>query len=177
MANGYTGTFNGMECDFSIGDYIQKLKKQSRRAQKLAIKKAGQIVLNQTRKNLLSEIPSAKNKNPKYSDTIYDAPRLSIFSDYYKEQAKVHIMGSRKKDSGTFRAKMLEVGSYKTGKRTTKKSFSVKQKDGTIKTYPKGQNRGVLKGRYFFKKAVQSTKSKAEQVLKQTLSDLMAKIK
>ena len=63
---------------------------------------------------------------------------------------KIHSMGSRKKDSGTWRARFWAVG--------TKERNS------------DGRNRGSIKATNFFTKGVDSASSKAVQTLNNTFS-------
>jgi len=68
----------------------------------------------------------------------------------------VHILGSRKKDSGTFRARFFEKGT--------------KERDGD------GHYRGSIKATNFFGDAVSQTSSKAYNAINQTFTNEVQKI-
>ena len=109
------------------------------------------------RKRLRKELPSATRSKGKYSDTLISAIRTSVKEGNEGMDAKVHIMGSRSKTSGTFRTRFFEGG---TVERKTKKGYS----------------RGKIKPLYFFQNAIGATKNKVESTLDSELSKTIQKI-
>ena len=109
------------------------------------------------RKKLRKELPSATRSKGKYSDTLISAIRTSVKEGKDGMDAKVHIMGSRSKTSGTFRTRFFEGG---TVERKTKKGYS----------------RGKIKPLYFFQNAIDATKNKVESTLDSELSKTIQKI-
>ena len=77
--------------------------------EKKALRKAANELRKTSRANLRKELPKA-NKKGKYNDTLIDGVRSSVYEVTEGMEAKVHIMGSRKKTSGTFRARFFEGG-------------------------------------------------------------------
>lgn len=59
------------------------------------------------RKSIISNIPKATVRNPKYNDTLADAPR---FTKPDGSSLTVHALGSGATGSGTFRARFFEAG-------------------------------------------------------------------
>ena len=120
-------------------------------AQKRTLARAGRLLYKQTQQNA-SSVPKVRVANPKYSDTMYDGIRMSVQDDGdFRYWVKVHILGNRKKTSGTFRLRFFEGG---TVTRKTKK----------------GYNRGKIKPLNFFQSAVDSTKNKVQSTLDSELS-------
>ena len=69
---------------------------------------------------------------------------------------KVHTMGSRKKDSGTFRSRFFAVGT--------------KERDGD------GHYRGSIKATNFFSKGIDAASGKAVQTLNKTYTTELQKV-
>jgi hypothetical protein len=87
---------------------------------------------------------------------LIDAIRSTVFEDGNEVFFKVHVMGTRKKDSGTFRARFFEKGT--------------KERDGD------GHYRGSIKATNFFSNAVSQTSSKAYNAINQTFTNEVQKI-
>lgn len=119
--------------------------------QKKALRKAGNVVKKDAKSKLRQSLPNASKRNPLYSDTLLDAIRVSVWEDGNGAYSKVHTMGSKKKTSGTFRARFFEGG---TVVRQTKES----------------KNRGALSPINFFSSAVSSTKGEVESTIDKELS-------
>lgn len=124
--------------------------------EKKALRKAANVLRKQARSNFRKVLPMA-SKSGKYSDTLLQGVLSSTVEGKDGVDAKVHIMGSRKKTSGTFRARFFEGG---TQVRKTKK----------------GYNRGKLKAYNFFAPAVSSTKDKVLNTLDTELSKTIQQI-
>ena len=122
-------------------------------AQRRALSQSGRILLKKARQNAVSLVPNVRQPNPKYSDTMYDAIRMKVYQeDDFRWYFKVHILGTRKKTSGTFRLRFFEGG---TAPRKTRYEYT----DKLGRTYPAGQNRGSLRGTNFFSSAVSASES------------------
>ena len=116
--------------------------------ERAALRKSARILYDNTKINLLSSVPKPTQSNPKYTDTLVDAVRMAVHQDNTNNfYFVVHIMGTRKSGSGTFRTKFFEGG---TAPRHTKAPY----KDRLGRTYPAGLNRGSLKPTNFFATAI-----------------------
>jgi len=96
--------------------------KEMRKATKTALRKGAQVLSKNTKKQLRQKLRAASKRNPKYNDRLIDAVRYSV--DRKGNLAKVHIMGTQKKGSGTFRLRFFERGTkirtHKSGKKIGK---------------------------------------------------------
>lgn len=116
--------------------------------ERAALRKSARILYDNTKINLLSSVPKPTQPNPKYTDTLADAVRMAVHQDNTNNfYFVVHIMGTRKSGSGTFRTKFFEGG---TSPRITKSPY----KDRLGRSYPAGLNRGSLKPTNFFASAI-----------------------
>lgn len=93
-------------------------------------------IKNQAKSNLRKSVSGASASNPKYNDRLIDAIRSTVFEENNEMYFKVHVMGTSKKGSGTFRARFFEKG--------TKERNS------------DGHNRGSIQPTHFFTDAVSS---------------------
>lgn len=125
--------------------------------QKKVLRKAANVVKKEAKSRLRQALPNASKRNPKYSDTLLDAIKVSVWEDNNGAYSKVHTMGSRKKTSGTFRAKFFEGG---TGLRKTAKD----------------QSRGTLAPLNFFGSATTATKNEVESTIDTELSKVIQAI-
>ena len=109
-----------------------------------AIGKAEQELKKQTQANLSSSILLRGRSSGKYMDDIDDAVMASKVRGEYGEEleGKVHIMGTRKDGSGTFRARFLEKGTKERKARTYKG-----------KPLKKERSLGFIKPKWFFRSA------------------------
>lgn len=109
-----------------------------------AIGKAEQELKKQTQANLSSSILLRGRSSGKYMDNIDDAVMASKVRGEYGEEleGKVHIMGTRKDGSGTFRARFLEKGTKERKARTYKG-----------KPLKKERSFGFIKPKWFFRSA------------------------
>ena len=118
--------------------------------QRKALRKAANVLRTDARSKLRKALPNASKKG-KYSDTLVSAIMTSVKEGNEGMDAKVHIMGSRSKTSGTFRTRFFEGGTV-------------------VRQTKKGYNRGKIKPLYFFQNAVGATKNKVESTLDTELS-------
>lgn len=99
----------GLDIDSrAVDEYLNEIADSELR-HKLLMTATGKVASNVkklTQKNFILKLPSANRKGTKYNDTLKDAVRIA--KDKISGEYKVHIMGTRKKGSGTFRAKFFE---------------------------------------------------------------------
>ena len=138
-------------------------------AQKRTLARAGRLLYKQTQQNA-SSVPKVRVANPKYSDTMYDGIRMSVQDDGdFRYWVKVHILGNRKKTSGTFRLRFFEGG---TVPRKTRYSYS----DSLGRTYPAGLSRGQLRAYNFFSTAISMKEREVVESIKNNFLEEVAKI-
>lgn len=125
--------------------------------QRTALRKAANVLRTDARKRLKKDLPNATTSSSKYSDTLIQGIMTSVREGNEGMDAKVHIMGTRKKTSGTFRTRFFEGGTV-------------------VRKTKKGYNRGKIKALYFFKDAVGATKDKVQSTLDKELSKTIQKI-
>lgn len=150
----------------------ENFKKEVLKARKRGMNKAVSKIRNRTRSLIKSSFK--KSTSSKYNDTLAEGARVSK----YKESSLVgeaiagaHIMGIRKKGSGTFRLRFFENG---TAKRFVKDHDRKNRKNGG-KHKVKGHTTGRIKGKGFFKSAVASEISKATSIIEQELNKAIDK--
>ena len=82
--------------------------KEMMTAQRRALSRAGRLLYKAAKQNAASSVPKVRQPNPKYTDTMYEGVRMSVTQgDDFKWYFKVHILGTRKKTSGTFRLRFF----------------------------------------------------------------------
>lgn len=105
------------------------------------------------RQSLISNVPKATQRNPKYKDTLLDAVLISK-TNLTNQDRFVHAYGVRDKDSGTYRTRF----------------FNEQTKDRYQKTYKgkklkKKRFLGHVGGSLFFNKGVMNGKSQAQDMM------------
>lgn len=132
------------------------------RGRRKGMNKVATEIKKTTKQLVKSSLPKAASSNSKYSDKMIDAVRTTK----YKEStlvgeaiAGVHIMGTRKTGSGTFRLRFFEAGTSERFVKTHKR----KGKNGTYTV--KGHSTGKVDGKWFFKSAVNSRINEAEKII------------
>ena len=123
---------------------------------KRALNKAGGTIKKEVKKQFKTELPAATKRNPNYIDRLIDAVRSSKVKEKGLGELilKIHVMGNRKKGSGTFRARFFEGG---TQERFIKPGI----KDSLGRTYKKSRSIGRIKPLYFFRDSMSSINSAA----------------
>lgn len=145
------------EFEESLKISIQELKKQYK-----TILGAGAAELKkETKKELIAAVPAASRSSRKYDDRLIDAVRSFVMKDEENPEAYVHIMGTRKSKSGTFRARFFESG---TQERTIKSGkFS-------------GKKVGKIESKGFFEKAITRSGGKIVSAADSRLAEIIRKI-
>ena len=150
----------------------ENFKKEVLKARKRGMNKAVSKIRNRTRSLIKSSFN--KSTSSKYNDTLAEGARVSKYKDSSlvgEAIAGVHIMGIRKKGSGTFRLRFFENG---TAKLFVKDHDRKNRKNGG-KHKVKGHTTGRIKGKGFFKSAVASEISKATSIIEQELNKAIDK--
>ena len=115
-----------------IGAGIDAVSKVMSRAESAALRKGAQLLKKNTKSNLTST-GIRIGINPLYIDKLSDG----VMSSKVKEGSiVVHVMGTRKKGSGTFRLRFFEGGTKERYQKTWKgKKLRVPRRLGHIKAY------------------------------------------
>ena len=83
-------------------------------AVKRAMRRAAKAIKDQTVSNARAGIKTYNNhpNDPYHGDSILDAPRITKLQDRYdgELEIKVHVLGSTRDDSQTYRFRFLEAG-------------------------------------------------------------------
>ena len=125
------------------------------RIKKKALNKAAGTIKKTVKQKFRTLLPMATVKNPLYNDKLIDAIRSSKVKDKGIGEliVKVHTLGTRKKGSGTFRARFFEGG---TQERFIKPGI----KDSLGRTYKKKRSIGrIHPPLYFFRDSMSSINS------------------
>lgn len=150
-----------MEVEWKVDDggFVEMCKKlnakEIKKAERRALAAGMQAIKTQAKKNLRQVVNGANRQNPKYNDKLQDAVRnTKLYYEGDNATMKVHAMGTRKKGSGTFRARFFEVGT-RAPRKTDENGKKVRQKnaDGTDKIH--------MRARPFFEPAVQAKQEEA----------------
>lgn len=148
-----------------------ELRKEVLKARKRGMNKAMTKIKNETRKL----IKFKHSSDSKYSDSLKDAARVSKYRDSSlvgEAIAGVHVMGIRKKGSGTFRTRFFEMGTDERHIPTHKRK---NRKNGGYSTV-QGHSTGAIKpARGFFKSAVNSHINEAPNIIEQELQKAIDK--
>ena len=113
------------------------------RAERNMLKIAGRKVQKYYKDRMKTMLPNATKRSSKYSDRLIDAIRMTKVKTNTDEiSLKVHTMGTRKPNSGTFRARFFNNSTETPRQRK-------KLIDALGRTY-KGTNTGILKQVNYF---------------------------
>lgn len=95
-----------------ITPFVRKLSsKDWFNIEKRAMRKGVNKLKNDARRRFRSSLPAVRKQNPKYSDKMADAIMGKTFVSGKNVKGEVHNAGTRKKTSGTYRARFYELGS------------------------------------------------------------------
>lgn len=120
------------------------------------------VIKEQARRSLIANVPAATKPNPLYNDVMADAP---LYGKVNNGTVKIHVLGSGKKGSGTFRARFFEGGTKVR-----------KQKTLNGKPLSKARVTGQIKPTRFFETAVASSEQNAYSVMEERLSQIIDNI-
>jgi len=140
-------------------EVIQEFKeftlKEMNKATRTALRKGAQVLQKTTKKFLKQQLKKATHRNPKYNDRLIDAVRYAV--DKKGNLAKVHIMGTDKKGSGTFRLRFFEKGTK-------------------VRKHKNGKNIGQIKPLRFFERARLVSQNEINNALTTHLNATIKKI-
>ena len=161
---------SGLECDVEkvFEQFCELTNEEMNKAVKSALKSGAVELKKQTQQNLTSSLKKRDNHPGKYNDRIEDAVRISKFdNDNFDEDLyiKVHIMGTRAKYSGTYRARFLEKGTKdRYAKRYNRKELQIPRYLGHID------------GKWFFKNAQGQVFPHIQQIFMDSIDKAVNKI-
>lgn len=130
--------------------------KEIRRVERKSLSKTAGVLKRSVKQQFKKELPAATHQSEKYSDRLIDAIRSTVYEEQNEMMVKIHTMGVRAKDSGTWRARFWAVG--------------------TRERNSDGRNRGHIEKTDFFNKGVQSSSGKALNTLNTTFSNELEKV-
>ena len=136
---------------------FDEIAKEMPNIEKRALYRAAYFLRDKIRESLISAVPKATQKNPKYTDTLVDAVG---FSRVDGASTTINAMGTRKTGSGTYRTRFFEEG---TVKRYHKKRNGVRLK--------KKKYIGFIKPTHFFSSAVNANKDAAVKLMEDVLTE------
>ena len=136
---------------------FDEIAKEMPNIEKRALYKAAYFLREKIQQSLISAVPKATQKNPKYIDTLVDAVG---FSRVDGASTTINAMGTRKTGSGTYRTRFFEEG---TVKRYHKKRNGIKLK--------KKKYIGLIKPTHFFSSAVNANKDAAVKLMEDVLTE------
>lgn len=145
----------------TLSTSIQDVLKVMSRAENSALRAGANVIKRQTKKNLKSSGISLSKTDSKYDDSLMDAIRVSRPEN---GDIKVHIMGTRRKTSGTFRLRFFEGG--------TKVRYNK-----TVKGTPLNKKRkvGQIGAHNFFANALSSSAGDVENAMDKALTKYIEK--
>lgn len=150
-----------------------EFKKEVLKARKRGMNKAVQKIRNTTKKFIKSSFPNATKTSDKYNDSMIEGARVTKYKESTlvgEAVAGAHIMGLRKKGSGTFRLRFFEGGTEKRFIKDHKR----KSKNG-VSYHVKGHYTGSVKGKSFFSNAVSTEINKATSIIEEELNKAINK--
>jgi HK97 gp10 family phage protein len=136
---------------------FDEISKEMPNIEKRALYKAAYFLRDKIQQSLISAVPKATQKNPKYIDTLVDAVG---FSRVDGASTTINAMGTRKTGSGTYRTRFFEEG---TVKRYHKKRNGIRLK--------KKKYIGFIKPTHFFSSAVNANKDAAVKLMEDVLTE------
>ena len=136
---------------------FDEIAKEMPNIEKRALYRAAYFLRDKIQQSLISAVPKATQKNPKYIDTLVDAVG---FSRVDGASTTINAMGTRKTGSGTYRTRFFEEG---TVKRYHKKRNGIKLK--------KKKYIGYIKPTKFFSSAVNANKDAAVKLMEDVLTE------
>lgn len=136
---------------------FDEIAKEMPNIEKRALYRAAYFLRDKIRESLISAVPKATQKNPKYTDTLVDAVG---FSRVDGASTTINAMGTRKTGSGTYRTRFFEEG---TVKRYHKKRNGIRLKR---KKYI-----GYIKPTKFFSSAVNANKDAAVKLMEDVITE------
>ena len=128
--------------DYTLETRLQDILKDAEKAEKAALRAGGQLIKKNVKKEVGSTIPGSKRNNSggTFSDRLIDAVRITKPHDGY---IKYHILGSRSKNSGTFRLRFFESAKMRYQTKINGIKLKTRRKLGSLAKYNGFFARGV----------------------------------
>lgn len=149
--------------------------KEMTSAVKKALRAGASTLKKQTKQNLTSSLSKRNNphwykgKQIEYNDELEDAVRIGRINNGYGDgedlSVKVHIMGTRKEGSGTYRARFIEKG--------TRDRYAKTYKGRPLK---KPRYLGKITGKWFFRSANEQVEPELERIYMTAIDNACRKI-
>ena len=121
---------------YNMEEFNSKLTmmREAKKAEDAVLKAGGNYLKREIRKEALSTIKNASKQNPDYIDKLIDAVRRT---KPYKDEAalSVHIWGTRKTGSGTFRLRFFESSKDRYQTKIDGKPLKKKRKLGNLSKF------------------------------------------
>lgn len=130
-------------------------------AERRALYHAAYFLRDKVRQSIVTNVPKATVRNPKYNDTLVDAV---MFTRPDGASITLHALGNRKKGSGTFRTRFFEIGT-KDRYQKTRNGVKLKRKKYV----------GKLKPTYFFRSAVNANREGVTNAMREILDRYITK--
>lgn len=118
--------------DFGLHDSLQNVLKVMERAEKSALRKGAAVQKKSVKKAVKDTGLNVTKKNPKYIDRLIDAIRSS---KPVNGSITVHILGTRKTGSGTYRLRFFESPKVRYQTKINGKALKKKRKLGSLSKY------------------------------------------
>ncbi len=160
-----------LECDIyeTFSKFAELSKKEMTQTMKNAVRACAQEIRKKTKSAARAGIKTTNNhpNDPYHGDEVWDAPRLGKLNDRAGEEmyVKVHIFGSRKSDSQTYRYRFLDVGTRDRYARTYKG-----------KPLQKPRYLGRIKGRKWFVNAQNEVAPQMERIFMERIDKCINKL-
>ena len=142
-----SGTFKGA---------FEEIANQMPNIERTALYRAAYALREKLRHSLVSSLPKAIQRNPRYSDTLVDAIG---FTKVDGASLNVNAMGTRKSRSGTYRTRFFEAG--------TKGRYQKRYKGIRLK---KKKYIGKITGTYFFRNTVEANRENIVNIMRDVIS-------
>lgn len=134
---------------------LEEMKEKLPKAETHALYHAAYFLRDKIRNELVSKIPKATQKNPRYNDTLVDAVG---FTKVDGASLTVNAMGTRKTGSGTYRTRFFENDTRDRYQKTYK-GIKLKKK----------RFLGHITGTHFFKSAVQANEQGVVEMMREII--------
>ena len=136
---------------------FDEISRQMPDIEKKALYRGAYFLRDKIRQSLVSAVPKATHRNPKYNDTLVDAVG---FSKVDGASLVVNAMGTRKPGSGTYRTRFFEEG---TRDRYQKKINGIRLK--------KKKYIGKIKPTKFFASAVNANREAVVKMMQDVITE------
>lgn len=143
--------------DLTLEKSLKEVMKVAERAEKSALRAGGQLIKKNVKEQVRTSIPGSTKNNSGgiYFDRLIDAVRITKPQNGF---LKYHILGTKKKDSGTFRLRFFE---------SARERYQTKIKGKKLKTKRYLGNLGKFNG--FFARGVAASQGQLKPTMEAAL--------